>query len=330
MLVARSIAECARLTGPDARHAVTIGNFDGVHKGHRELIRVTREKAAAATRALGRKVLSALVTFDPHPVHVVRGVAKPDIITPLPRKLELLEKTGLDLVLVLPFTEETARTGAGDFVRAILVDLLRVSDLVTGYNFALGRNREGNYTALCRMGETLGFSVTQVQPVIIGRDTVSSSLIREHIRSGNMEQATALLGRMHSVDGGIIHGQARGRKLGFPTANIDYGNVLLPPLGAYAGWLRVLSGDGPATPLMSMTSVGTNPTFGGGAVTVETHVLDFSGDLYGKTVRLYFAGRLRAEITFKSAEDLIKRLHADADAARDVLAREAAPPCWSS
>ena len=325
MLVARSIDEFNRLTSPGSRHAVTIGNFDGVHMGHRELIRVTLEKAAARGKELGRKVPAVLVTFDPHPVHVVRAMAKPDLLTPLLRKLELLEQTGLDAVLVLPFTREMAETPAADFVRDVLVETLNVADLVTGYNFALGKDRAGNYTALTELGDSHGFSVTQVQPVIVGKETVSSSLIREHIRSGNMENVIPLLGRMHSVDGEIIHGQARGRKLGFPTANIDYQNVLLPPLGAYATWLRVLPDgpDGPGgAPLQSMTSVGTNPTFGGGAVTLESHALDFSGDLYGKTVRLYFACRLRAEIKFKSVEDLVARLHNDADATRAYLHRE--------
>ncbi|MCC8194131.1 MAG: bifunctional riboflavin kinase/FAD synthetase [Deltaproteobacteria bacterium] len=326
MLVARSIDEFRNLTPPDAVVAATIGNFDGVHRGHRELIRVTREKAAARGMALGRKVPAVLVTFDPHPVHVVRGIARPDLLTPLPRKLELLERAGLDAVLVLPFTREMAETPAELFVREILVETLHATDLVVGFNFALGKGRAGNYTALRALGESLGFSVTQVQPVVVGKETVSSSLIREHIRSGNVENVVPLLCRMHSVDGEIIHGQARGRTLGFPTANIDYGNVLLPPLGAYATWLQILA-DGPkAPPLQSMTSVGTNPTFGGGVITLETNVLDFSGDLYGKTVRLHFASRLRAEITFKSVDDLVARLRGDAEAARAALRRTPGEP----
>ncbi len=318
MIVAYSIEEFRRAVAPGARHAVTIGNFDGVHMGHRELVRVTRKKAAA------KGLPSLLVTFDPHPVLIVRGIAKPDLLTPLPRKLELLEQTGLDAVLVLPFSRAMADMSAETFVRNILVDLLHASDLVTGYNFAMGKSRAGNYSALRELGVSHGFGGTQVQPVIVGRETVSSSLVREHIRSGDVDRATPLLGRMHSVDGKIIHGQARGRKLGFPTANIDFGDVLLPPLGAYATWLHVFpdereAGLSEVKPLMGMTSVGTNPTFGGRAVTLETHALDFSGDLYGKRVRLYFQCRLRAEIKFKSAEDLIARLHLDADAARGAL-----------
>lgn len=328
MLVVRSVDEFKAITPADARYAITIGNFDGVHMGHRELIRVTKAKAETASAALGREVRSLLVTFDPHPVHMVRGVDKPYILTPLPRKLEILEQTGLDAVLVLPFTMEMARTDADEFVKTYIADLLRPTDLVVGYNFAMGKDRGGNYTTLCRLGGLYGFDVTQVQPVIVERETVSSSLIREHIRSGDMDRAAKLMGRMYSVDGKIIHGRARGRKIGFPTANIDYGNVLLPPLGAYATWLRILpeSGTGDtggkkAEPLQSMTSVGTNPTFGGGAVTLETHALDFCGDLYGKMVRLHFVCRLRAEITFQSVEDLIARLGHDADCARESLRR---------
>ena len=322
MLVARSLEAFKAMTLPDTRFAVSIGNFDGVHKGHRELIRITREKAAAQSKALGQPVPSILVTFDPHPMHVVRGTNKPDLLTPLPRKLELLEKTGLDAVLVLPFTREMAETPAEDFVREILVETLRATDLIFGFNFALGKGRVGDYAALEEQGKKHSFAVTRVAPVTVDGETVSSTLIREYTRSGNLERVTPMLCRMHSVDGEIIHGKARGRTIGFPTANIDFGNALLPPLGAYATWLQVLS-DGPeAPPLQSMTSVGTNPTFNGKSVTLETNILDFSDDLYGKTVRLHFARRLRGEIAFKSVDDLIARLHNDASATRTALGKK--------
>lgn len=322
MDTATSLDQFLAAAEPGARHAVTIGNFDGVHAGHRELIRVTREKAAA------RGVPSIAVTFDPHPVHVVRGIASPDTITPLPRKLELLTETGIDAVLVLPFTAAMAGTSAEAFVRHVLVDGLAVTDLVTGFNFALGKNRSGNFSTLTTLGDTFGFAVTQVPPVIIGRETASSSLVREHIRSGDMDKAALLLGRMHSVDGTIVHGEGRGRKLGFPTANIQYDSSLLPALGGYSTWLRVYDPERPERfeTRMSMTSVGTNPTFGGAALTLETHVLDYSGDLYGRRVRLFFASRLRGQIQFKSPHDLIQRLHLDADHAREELQRGAFKP----
>lgn len=318
MLIVRSLDEVASHGASEIPHAVTIGNFDGVHVGHRELLRVTREKSAK----LGTR--SVLVTFDPHPVHVVRDVTSPGIITPLPRKLELLEEAGLDSVLVLPFTKTIAAMTADEFVEMVLVRALNVQDLVIGYNFALGKNRSGNLTTLCGLGERFGFSVTQVPPVIVGRETVSSTLIREHLNSGEMEKSTALLGHMHTVDGVVVPGEARGRKLGYPTANIAFPEMLLPPLGAYATWLQILS-DADPVPRMSMTSVGTNPTFGGGSVTLESHLLDFSGDLYGKKIRLYFAKRLRGEIHFKSVDDLVLRLGQDASATKDVLEREKKP-----
>ena len=326
MLVAHSIEAFKNLTTPDARFAVTIGNFDGVHKGHRELIRLTKEKAAAKSAAIGRAVPSILVTFDPHPVHVVRGTDKLEILTPLSRKLELLEQTGLDAVLVLPFTKAMAETPATDFVREILAETLHATDLIFGFNFALGKGRAGTYETLQKQGSKYGFTVAQVAPVSEGRETVSSTLIRNYIHSGSMEHCIPLLCRMYSVDGEVIHGQARGRKIGFPTANIDYGNGLLPPLGAYATWLQVLSDGQDSVPLQSMTSVGTNPTFGGKNLTLETNVLDFSGDLYGKTVRLYFASRLRQETAFKNVESLVAQLHMDADATRSALGRERAFP----
>jgi riboflavin kinase/FMN adenylyltransferase len=319
MFIARSLEDVAAHTafqGASAMpHAVTIGNFDGVHVGHRELILAARAESAS----LGTR--SVLVTFDPHPVHVVRGVASPGIITPLPRKLELLEEAGLDMVLVLPFTKTIAAMTAEEFVEAVLVRALNAKELVIGYNFALGKNRSGNLTTLRALGELFGFGVTQVQPVIVGRETVSSTLIREHINSGEMEKSAALLGRMHTVDGTVIPGEARGRKLRYPTANIDFPEMLLPPLGAYVTWVQIFS-DADPIPRMSMTSVGTNPTFGGGSVTLESYLFDFCGDLYGKKVRLHFAGRLRGEIHFKSVDDLIARLGQDAEAAKDALKRE--------
>lgn len=326
MLILRSLEEAAAYNASRMPHAVTVGNFDGVHAGHRELIRTAREKAAQ----LGTR--SVLVTFDPHPVHVVRGVVSPGIITPLPRKLELLAETGIDAVLVLPFTKTVAAMSAEEFVDAVLVRALNAKELIIGYNFALGKNRSGNLTTLLALGERSGFAVTHIQPVIVGRETVSSTIIRERITSGEMEKVTALLGRMHTVDGIVVRGEARGKKLGYPTANIDFPEMLLPPFGAYATWIQPLSSPGVAlervwgaTPRMSMTSVGTNPTFGGGAVTLETHIFDFSGDLYGKTVRLHFAGRIRGEIRFTSVANLVARLGQDAVAAKDALEREKKP-----
>ena len=319
MLVARSIDAFKSMTSPDARFAVTIGNFDGVHKGHRELIRITREKAAARSLALGQPVPSILVTFDPHPMHVVRGKISPNLLTPLPHKLELLEQVGLDAVLVLPFTKKMADTPAEDFVREILVETLRATDLVFGFNFALGKGRAGDYTALREQGGKHGFAVTRVEPISVNGETVSSTLVRSYAQAGNLEKVTPMLCRMHSVDGEIIHGKARGRSIGFPTANINYGNTLLPPLGAYATWLQILSDTPKNPPLQSMTSVGTNPTFNGKALSLETNILDFSGDLYGKTVRLHFAARLREEIAFNNVDELIARLHKDATTARAIL-----------
>ncbi|MDR3074381.1 MAG: bifunctional riboflavin kinase/FAD synthetase [Deltaproteobacteria bacterium] len=318
MRVVHSLEEFARTLGPDAPHAVTVGNFDGVHRGHRELVRVTRERAAR------KGARSVLVTFDPHPAHVVRGVESPGLLTPLPRKLELLDAAGLDATLVLSFTKAMSAMSAEDFVRAVLCDALHATDFVAGYNFALGKDRRGDHTALCALGERYGFAVSRVNPVIADRETVSSTLIREHLRSGEIGRATALLGRMHSVDGTVAHGQARGKKLGFPTANIDFGKTLLPARGAYATWFRVLSGEA-SPPLPSMTNIGVNPTFGVAGLTLETHVLDFSGDLYGKNVRLYFASRLRPEVRFQSVEDLVARLRKDEAAARGILGKGAEP-----
>ena len=322
MQVAYSVREFLRQATPGTIHAATLGNFDGVHMGHRELVRMTCEKAAM------RHARSVVVTFDPHPVHILRNIERPELLTPLPRKLELLDKLGVEAVLVLAFTRDMALMEPGDFIYEYLVEGLSVADIVIGYNFALGKNRKGNLVSLRRFGGKWGFEVSQVKPVIINGETVSSTLIREQVRCGNVGRAEKLLGRPYSAEGKVVRGAGRGTGLGFPTANVDYGHTLLPPLGAYATWVELLpakNGGRAEGPWPAMTSVGTNPTFGGSDVTLEVHLLDFTGDLYGKIVRVHFMNRLRAEIRFNGITALCERLAHDAREAARVLAAHPLP-----
>ncbi len=325
MQIAYDLAGLKALATPaapaaEAAHAVTIGNFDGVHLGHRRLLQRTREKAAATG------AFSAAVTFDPHPLRVISGVHLPDLLTPLPRKLELLADSGIDLALVLHFTPAMAALAPQEFVRSVLLEGLRLTDLVIGYDYALGKGRAGDFTMLSGLGRDWGFSVEQLDPVLVDGETVSSSLIRERIRQGAVDRVRPLLCRLHAVDGEVIRGQERGRTLGFPTANLLLGDALIPPPGVYATWTEILPQGGAAksAPLAGVTSVGTNPTFGGTSLSLETHLFDFHGDLYGKTLRLHFAGRLRDQERFADVRALKRQIETDAQNARVYLARPAA------
>ena len=322
MQIAYSLEEFIGQVPQGAVHAATIGNFDGVHQGHRELIRLTSGKAAKL------RSRSVAVTFDPHPEHVLRKSEEPKLLTPLPRKLELLELAGMDAVLVLPFTRDMARMEPEHFVHEYLVKDLHIADLIIGYNFALGKERKGTFTTLCHMGNTWGFTVTRVQPVAVGGQAVSSTRIREQIRTGNVAEAASLLGRPHSIDGEVMHGEGRGAGLGFPTANVAYGNSLLPPAGAYATWVELLPYGNAVPcggPYPAMTNVGTNPTFGGNGVTLETHLLNFSGNLYGRTMRVHIVERLREEIRFSGASALCEQLALDKRTAAEHLERNPMP-----
>ena len=318
MRIAYDLEGLHSLVKPGTPHAATIGNFDGVHIGHRQLMRTTREKAAV------HGIPSVAITFEPHPLRVLSGVHLPDLLTCLPRKLEILESLGMDMALVLSFTPEMAALTPEDFVRQVMVDALSLKELVIGYDYALGKGRKGNFEALSALGAQHGFTVTQVPAVTVNGQTVSSSRIRESIRAGRVDAIPALLGRLHSVEGTVIHGASRGRNLGFPTANISLGDVLLPPTGVYATWAELVpplgrGGLAPGVRCMSVTSVGTNPTFGGTQISLESHLFDFSGDLYGSSLRLSFASWLRDEQRFGTVEALKEQIAADARNARDYL-----------
>ncbi len=295
-------------------HAVTIGNFDGVHLGHRSLIERTREKAAR----LG--IASMAVTFDPHPLRLLSGVHLPDLLTDLPRKLELLAELGLDRTLVLTFTRELAEQSPEDFVASTLACALHTRELVIGYDYAMGKGRRGDCALLSRLGEQHGFGVEQMPPLRVGDAVASSSLIREELKQGQVERAAALLGRPHSVDGLVVRGAGRGgAALGFPTVNLSLGDVLLPQGGVYAAWAEFAAGDPVSRPFMAVANVGFNPTFDGSSLSLEAHLLDFSQDVYGKTVRLSFMRRLRAETRFPSPEALKQQIARDTATAREWL-----------
>lgn len=324
MHIAYDIPGLRAVCPPGTAHAATIGNFDGVHLGHRSLIAKTLEKAAR----LG--IDSVAVTFEPHPLRLLSGVCLPDLLTDLPRKLELLTELGITRTLVLSFTHALAALSPEEFVKTILVDELHIKELVIGYDYALGKDRRGDYALLTQLGRQWGFGVEQMPPLRVGNAIASSSLIRKLLKEGQVENARTLLGRPHSVAGTVMHGAGRGGpELGYPTVNLSLGDVVLPKAGVYAAWAEVLPAA--CLPLsaaaeqtrperaMTVASVGTNPTFGGLRLSLEAFILDFSETVYGRIVRLHFMQRLRDQIHFPSAAMLKKQIGLDVETARHCL-----------
>ncbi len=318
MEVVRYPGPCPALPGGSV---VTIGAYDGVHLGHRALIDRVRKLAA------DRGVASALITFDQHPARLVRPETAPLLLTDPEQKLELLEATGLDLLLVIRFDEERSQESPEDFVREVLVDCLGAKTIVVGEDFHFGHQRRGDVALLRRMGAEAGFEVEGVS--LLGPDghaadeahQVSSTAIRKALAAGDVERAAELLGRQHEIRGVVTHGDGRGGpELGFPTANVAVPNdVLLPADGIYAGWYTRQGGERHPAAI----SLGRRPTFyeTAHASLLEAHLLDFDGDLYDERARVAFVARLRGEERFDSVEALIEQMRRDCDEARQVLAR---------
>jgi riboflavin kinase / FMN adenylyltransferase len=301
--------------------AVTIGAYDGVHRGHQAVIARVRELAAA------RGLRSGLVTFDRHPASVVRPESAPALLCDLPQRLELLAETGLDYTLVIHFDEVRAKEAPDDFVREVLVGALGARAVVVGSDFHFGHRRLGNVALLERMGAELGFEVVGLELVGVdgrpaspeGELEVSSTAIRAALGAGDLALATRMLGRPHEVRGLVVPGDGRARELGFRTANVNVPDeICLPADGIYAGWY--LRPDGRARP--AALSLGRRPTFYETADVslLEAHLLDFDGDLYGEEARVRFVARLRDEERFDSVADLVDQMGRDCAQAAELLA----------
>jgi len=296
----------------DGRGAVvTVGTFDGVHRGHWEVLGEIRRRADARH---GRAIL---VTFDPHPLEVVNPAMAPPLLTTPVEKKEILAESGLDYVVFIRFTPELSSWSPERFVERILVERIGVEELVVGYDHGFGRGRSGDVETLQGLGARLGFDVDVVPPVFVGEDAISSTRIRRAVSQGRMVDAAHGLGRPYSLRGTVVRGEGRGRGLGFPTANLRVGarEKLLPPAGVYAVRAILRRGSYPAA-----MHLGPRPTFEGAPPSVEVHLLDFQGDLYGEEVRVDLVDRLRDVTPFESVEALVAQLHQDIRQARVILA----------
>jgi riboflavin kinase/FMN adenylyltransferase len=302
--------------------ALAIGNFDGVHRGHQELVRVAAEIAARIGGTAG------VLTFDPHPARVFAPALAPPLIVSLARRLELLGEAGAALAIVEAFTPALAAVEPEAFVRDVLVAGFGAREVVVGYDFSFGRARRGTPALLRELGAGLGLGVTVVPPVTVDGLVCSSTKVREFVLEGRVEGAALLLGRPVELQGPVVRGAGRGRGLGIPTANVAPEGELVPRLGIYAARAHVLDAAGAvASTHGAAVSIGSNPTFvpaGAGLVAIEAHLLDFDGDLYEKRLRLEVLHRLRDERRFESVDALMQQIGADIAQTRSLLATSAA------
>lgn len=297
---------------------VTIGNFDGVHRGHCEVL----EQAVTRAKDLGAKAVA--ITFDPHPAQVHRPESAPELIMGLEDRIDLLDEVGLDAVLMIHYTLEFAENTADEFVHEIIVEKLGAVAVVVGHDVRFGKGNAGDFDYMRELGEKYGFEVIGVEDVG-GKRRLSSTWVREELAAGNVERAAEILGRPHRMRGEVVHGAARGRELGFPTANLASDAAgIIPADGVYAGWLV----DEADMRWPAAISVGSNPTFEGVSRVVEAHVIDrptedFGDfDLYGQQVVVEFVKHLRPMVAYRGIEALIEQMNEDVEQTRSVLARQ--------
>ncbi len=289
--------------------AVTLGNFDGIHLAHQALMKKVIQSSIL------KNISSVVISYFPNPALVLGKNPNFKNIITQKEKETLIEISGMNFMVVMPFTQELADTSAEDFLENILIRKLNVKKIIIGFNHCFGKNREGDFEFLQKHSLRYGYEVEKFEPVFFGEEKISSSLVRASILQGDMEKASLLLGRGFDVEGKVIHGFQRGKSIGFPTANIDIPEeIILPPVGVYATH-AVVGGK----TFASMTNVGDNPTFENKGLGIETNIFDFSGDLYGENLKVIFEKRIRDEKKFPSVEHLIRQLRNDEEVCRKIL-----------
>src|SRR3989454_9795247 len=297
----------ARWTQP----VLALGNFDGLHRGHRKILDRVRRVAGE------RGATSVVMTFDPHPPRIVRPDKAPPLLMTTVQKLEAIAEAGVHGTAIVRFTEALSRWGPESFVTTVLVNWLRVSEVWVGANFLFGHDRAGNFSLMRVLGGRYGFKAEKIDPARYKDFVVSSTRIRRLVGEGRVDEAGALLGHQYFIDGTVMHGDHRGRTIGFPTANLCTENELLPPHGVYATTTRIAGIVRP-----SVTNVGTRPTVDhSGRTLVETHIFNTDRDLYGASIRVGFVQRLRDERAFESLDLLRSQIAADCERARVLFGR---------
>jgi len=295
------------------RAAATIGNFDGVHIGHRHIFAALRQAAGPRGRTLA-------VTFEPHPIKVLSPQAYFPLIVTYAQRAKLIAACDVDYLLIIPFTPEFAALSAADFLDKIITGIIRPAHLVVGYDFAFGRDQKGGFALLSEHARRHGYRLTRLKAQMLDGHVVSSSRVRALVQGGEVGEAARLLGRPYALEGTVTRGVGRGRVLGFPTANLDYSQELLPAPGVYAAWARL---EGECFP--AAVNVGCNPTFGEADLTVEAHLLGAHADFYGAPLALGFVERLRGEMKFDGPEALANQIKRDAARTAELLEDERPP-----
>lgn len=291
---------------------LTVGTFDGVHEGHKVLIQTVLSKAKKYAAR------SVIVTFDPHPRNIINpGSSGIELLSTLSERCELLADLGIDQMIVIPFDRDFSLLSSEEFVRDIIWKKIGVKEFVIGYDHQFGKDREGSIDTVRQLGDELGFKAYVVSKQEVGNKTVSSTKIRKTLQEGgDVKQAEKFLGRYYLLNGTVVHGDKRGKKIGYPTANIqiDLDKKVIPAIGVYAVWMRV---DGEYHP--AMMNIGKRPTFDGDELTMEAHIFSFDNEIYGKDVQVQFVDRLRDERSFTGIDDLKKQLEEDQKAAETIL-----------
>ena len=293
---------------PEKDTVITIGVFDGVHLGHKQLT------SELIKQAINKKMLSGVVTFRQHPEDIINTGKRLPFLTDMPTRIKLLKEAGVDFVVPLTFSKELASLDAKSFM-SLLHKYLRMKSLIIGPDFALGKDREGDIETLKKLGEKMNFTVTVVPPLKMKGEVVSSTVIRQALAEGDMEKYRNMTGRAFSLAGKVVSGAHRGTGLGFPTANLDVSKgQALPPDGVYCGLAHINGSN-----YQAMTNVGTNPTFGENELTIESFLLNYDGDLYGHKISVDFISRLREEIKFKNIKELKKQVADDVKRGKAIL-----------
>lgn len=293
---------------PPRGAVLTIGNFDGVHLGHQAILRYVVD------RSEGLGTVGAAMTLDPHPIKLLRPRMAPRLLSTLDQRLALIARTGIEAALVVPFTHRLARMPAESFVKDVLVERLGIREVYIGANFRFGADRGGDVALLEKMGAELGFKAAASPIVEAEGGVVSSTRVRQAVSDGEMAEAATMLGRHHFIDGCVLEGKRLGRKLGFPTLNIEVENEIEPANGVYVTAVHIPSFG---RTFASVTNVGTRPTvYENSILTIETHLLDFMADVYQESVRLFFIKRLRDEVSFPSTVQLMAQIQRDVEASR--------------
>jgi riboflavin kinase/FMN adenylyltransferase len=288
---------------------VTIGNFDGVHLGHQFLFKTLITEARRENRK------TVVITFDPHPKKILHPDRRPFyLITTLDEKIRLIEKQGIDALMIIPFTLEFSETTADEFVHEILWSTLHIRKIFVGHDYTFGKDKAGNESLLAKLGDKLGFEVSIINAFKVNNGIISSTRLRYAILEGNVKKAMAILGRPYNLGGIVIEGSRRGGTLGFPTANIKPVKVLIPANGVYAAIIHM-----EGSRYQGVLNIGHNPTFSDEKLSIEVHILDFNDNIYGKNLDILFIDRIRDEKKFEGPEKLVEQIKRDTDQARIIL-----------